>query len=188
MEGDAATNVYVACEGKVKIYKSTRMGKSLTTKILPAGSVFGHRSLFAHEPYSASAEAFTDAVISKIDEKNFMKFLQRHWAAAKLILNQFAQGMREGEDKAREIAFSTAKARMAQALMSFGKKSGDQWVVVTPRKEIAQVAGVVTETCVRLIRRFENEGIVRRRDRRAIDIVNPRLLEKIAGGALNTSQ
>lgn len=187
-EVDEPSGVYVACEGKVKIFKSTQTGKNLTTKILPSGSIFGHRSLLAQEAYSASAEAFSDAVISKIDSKSFLKFLQRHWPAATLILRQFAQGIREGEDKAREIAFSSSRARLAQALVTFSKKSQQGPVVTTLRKELAQVAGIVPETCVRLIRRFEQEGVVRRQGRRAVAIVDPKLLANIAGGSLTTSQ
>lgn len=188
LEGDDAKGAFVVCEGKVKIYKSTRTGRALTTKILPSGSLFGHRSLFAKESYSASAEAFSDAVISRIDGKTLIRFMKRHWPVAEIILQQFATGVREGEDKAREIAFSSARARLAQALLVFAKKNNGQVLVTTQRKEMAQVAGVAPETCVRLIRKFETAGVLRRLNRKSIAILDSPTLQRIAGAAFLSSQ
>mgnify|MGYP001585862623 CR=1 FL=1 len=187
-EGDEAQGVYIVCEGKVKMFKSTRMGRSLTTKVLPPGSLFGHRSLLAGESYSTNTEAFADAVVSRIDEKSFLGFLRRHWPAVMVIIKQLARSVREGEDRAREIAFSTARARLAQALLASARKSDGQLIVHTPRKELAQIAGIVPETCVRLLRKLAASGLLKRESRKALIILKLTDLRSIAGGALVSSQ
>ncbi|GEM_PF-6665047 len=188
LEGDMPHGVHIVCEGKVKIFKTTKMGRILTTKVLPAGSVFGHRSFLAEETYSAGAEAFSDSVVSKIEEKSFMGFLKRHWPATRLLLKQLSRGVREGEDKAREIAFSTARSRLAQTLLSMTKRAGAVGIVTVARKELAQIAGIAPETCVRIIRKFESEGILKRKSRKMIVISNPSRLESISGGSFVASQ
>ncbi len=187
-EGDIAQGVLIVCEGKVKIFKTTRMGKTLTTKVLPPGSLFGYRSLFAQEPYSASAAAFTDAVVSRIEARNFVPFLKRHWPATLKLLEVLCQSVRQSEDKARDIAFSSAKSRLAQALLTFVKKDDKNLIVTTERKELAQIAGIVPETCVRLLDKFEIKKLLKRPDRKSIEILDYSGLQKIAGGALSASQ
>lgn len=182
-EGDESHGVYVVCEGKVKIFKTTKTGRVLTTKLLPQGSLFGHRSFLAGDVYSAGAEAFVDSIVSRIDEKSFLGFLKRHWPAAALLLKQLALGVREGEDKAREIAFSAARPRLAQVLLSVAKRMDHGRVVGIPRKELAQLAGIVPETCVRILKKFEEESLINRKDRRTITLLKPATLERVSGGA-----
>ncbi|MBI4369207.1 MAG: Crp/Fnr family transcriptional regulator [Elusimicrobia bacterium] len=183
-EGDDPQGVYVVCEGKVKIFKSTRSGRMLTTRVLPAGSLFGHRSLLAGEAYSAGTEAFVDSVVSRIDGKSFLGFLKRHWSTVTVILRQLARGVREGEDKARDIAFSTARARLAQAILSLAKRHNNTLIAAIQKKELAQVAGITPETCVRLLKKFEKTGVVKGPRREPLTVLNEQALMRIAGNAL----
>lgn len=103
-------------------------------------------------------------------------------------MRQLARAVREGEDKAREIAFSSARARLAQALCSSAKKIENRWIVRTARKELAQIAGIAQETCVRLVQKLEAEKMVKRDGRKALFILDPDALGRAAGGALAGSQ
>lgn len=191
--GSEARDAYIVCEGKIKISRTTRMGRMLTTRVMAPGSLFGHRSMLAEEPYSSTAEAFSDAVVSRIDQGSFKGFLKRHWPASAMLLKQLAKGIREGEDKAVNVAFSSARSRLAQALLTFGKKQGDGASVLTSQKELAQIAGIVPETCTRIIKRFEAQGFLNRkqgggRGRKPLVLKNLSALERIANSALHTSQ
>jgi len=165
-EGEKATNVYIVCTGKVKIYKSSRTGQQLLTRIESPGDLLGHISLLSAWPYAGSAEAMQESVISMIDKSELEKFLLKHPHGALALLRELSKDVRRGEAKARDIAFKPARSRLAGTLVRMmtpatGKRSRPV-VESLKRKELAEMAGLTIETTVRLLKDFETRGLVQR--------------------------
>ncbi|MFC1522170.1 Crp/Fnr family transcriptional regulator [Elusimicrobiota bacterium] len=162
-EGDDPKGVYIVCEGQVKLFKTTRTGNTLITRIVTPGTLIGPRSLFAGEPHAVSGESFTDATVVMISPEDFYNFLRRRWNAVLGMLKELSKGIRRGDEKARDIAFSPAKARLARELVFHAKKvKTNVRSVFIPRKELASLAGIAPETCVRILNKFEKKGWVKR--------------------------
>ncbi|MFH2204108.1 MAG: Crp/Fnr family transcriptional regulator [Elusimicrobiota bacterium] len=166
-EGEKATSIYIVCTGKVKIYKSSRTGQQLLTRIESPGDLLGHISLFAEWPYAGSAEAMTESVVSMIDRSELERFLIKHPNGALALLRELSKDVRRGEAKARDIAFKPARARLAGTLVRMmtplvGKRSRPV-VENLKRKELAEMAGLTIETTVRLLKDFETRGLVQRK-------------------------
>src|SRR5579859_5814233 len=78
-EGTLPQGVYVVCKGRVKIYKSSRTGQQLTTRLESPGDLVGHISLLAKEgAYTGTCEALEQSVISMVDEPTFVQFLSKY--------------------------------------------------------------------------------------------------------------
>lgn len=166
-EGTQPQGVYVVCTGSVKIYKSSRTGQQLITRIESPGDLLGQISLLAKEgPYTGTAEALEPSVVSMVDEKTFRDYLTRFPDAALALLRELARDVRRGENKARDIAFKPARGRLADVLLRMKKPGkGHSIVAGIKRRDLAEMAGLTIETTVRLLKDFESRGLVRKKDK-----------------------
>ncbi|MBI4248120.1 MAG: Crp/Fnr family transcriptional regulator [Elusimicrobia bacterium] len=166
-EGEKPTGIYVVCSGKIKLMKSSRVGQQLITRMMGPGQLFGYRSLLARETYSSMAEAMEDSVISFIPEVDFYNFLMKHPNASMSLLRQLSLDLRQGEDKARDIAYKSARARLCDLLLRIMQVNARKQSVVSgiKRKELAEMAGLTVETTVRLLSTFESKGLIKRQDK-----------------------
>lgn len=164
-EGTIPQGVYVVCTGKVKIYKSSRTGQQLITRIESPGDLLGHITMLAGEgPYMGTAEALEPSTVSMIDERTFKDFLTRFPQAAMALMRELARDVRRGENQARDIAFKPARGRLADTLLRV-MKPGKPYGLVTglKRRDLAEMAGLSIETSVRLLKDFAVRGIIKKR-------------------------
>ncbi len=166
-EGVRPQGVYVVCTGKVKIYKSSRTGQQLITRLESPGDLLGQITLLAQEgPYTGTAEALEPSVVSMVDEKSFMDFLLRFPLASIALLRALAHDVRRGENKARDIAFKPARGRLADVLIRMIKPGKPHPIVGgLKRRDLAEMAGLTIETAVRLLKDFEERGLIRKKEK-----------------------
>jgi len=183
-EGTIAQGVYVVCSGKVKIYKSSRTGQQLITRVESPGDLLGHISLLAKEgPYTGTAEALEPAVVSMVEEKKFTDFLSEYPQAALALMREMARDVRRGENKARDIAFKPARGRLADTLVRMMKPAKPHPMVAgLKRRDLAEMAGLTIETTVRLLKDFEEREVLRKKDKDLL-IVSEERLRALAGTA-----
>ncbi len=183
-EGTLPQGVYVVCKGKVKIYKSSRTGQQLTTRIESPGDLVGHVSLLAKDgPYTGTGEALEPSVISMVDEPTFLQFLQKFPHASLALLRELSRDVRRGENKARDIAFKPARGRLADTLLRMMTAGKPKPIVAgLKRRDLAEMAGLTIETAVRLLKDFEERGIIKKKDKDLVVVDEPQL-RTLAGSA-----
>lgn len=180
-EGEKPQGLYVVCTGKVKIYRSSRTGQQLVTRIESPGDLLGHRPILSGEiSYAGSAEAMQESIVSMIEEKSFIDFLLKYSKAALALLREVSKDVRRGEDKARDIAFKPARGRLASVLINVMRaEKGKFSVSGLKRKDLAEMSGLTVETTVRLLNDFEKRGLLKRNDK-ALAILNEDQLRSLA--------
>ncbi len=180
-EGEKPNGFYVVCTGKVKIYKSSRTGQQLTTRVESPGDLVGHRAMLAGDDYASTAEAMDESVISRVDESVFKDFLLKHPKASLALLRALAIDVRRGEDKARDIAFKPARSRLALTLIDHGRpnKNGKPSVTGVKRKELAEMSGLTIETTVRLLKDFVKRGLIKKQGKDLL-IIHPTELQALS--------
>lgn len=180
-EGTLPQGLFVVCTGKVKVYKSSRTGQQLTTRIERAGDLVGHITLLSKEgPYTSTCEALEPSIVSMIDERAFVDFLAKYPQSALALMREMAKDVRRGENKARDIAFKPARGRLADVLvrmMTPGKPVPK--VAGIKRRDMAEMAALTIETCVRLLKDFEVRGFIKKKDKDLL-IVNESQLRALA--------
>lgn len=176
-EGTQPQGVYVVCSGKVKVYKSSRTGQQLTTRMESGGDLLGHISLLAKDgPYTATAEALEPAVVSMVEEKTFLDFLAKYPESSRALMRELARDVRRGENKARDIAFKPARGRLADVLVRMMKPAKPHPVVAgIKRRDLAEMAALTIETCVRLLKDFEVRGFIKKKDKDLVVTNEPQL-------------
>ncbi len=184
-EGTMPQGVYVVCKGKVKIYKSSRTGQQLITRVESPGDLVGHISLLAKEgAYTGTAEALEPATVSMVDERTFVDFLAKYPVASLALMREMAKDVRRGENKARDIAFKPARGRLADTMLRMMKPGKPHPIVEgLKRRDLAEMAGLTIETAVRLLKDFEERGILRKKDKDLL-IVNELQLRSMSASSV----
>ncbi len=183
-EGAMPQNVYVVCTGKVKVYKSSRTGQQLTTRVESPGDLLGHVTLLANDgPYTATGEALDPSIVSMVDSRNFYDFLSRFPQAGLALMREIARDVRRGENKARDIAFKSARGRLADTLLRMMTPKKPYPIVAgIKRRDLAEMAGLTIETTVRLLKDFGERQILVKKDKDLLIIGEDRL-RALAGSA-----
>jgi len=183
-EGAMPQGVYVVCTGKVKVYKSSRTGQQLTTRIESPGDLLGHVTLLADDgAYTSTGEALDPSVVSMVDKRTFTDFLTRFPHAALALMHELSLDVRRGENKARDIAFKPARGRLADILIRMMQAKKPYPIVAgIKRRDLAEMAGLTIETTVRLLKDFEQRQILRKKDKDLL-IVGEERLRALAGSA-----
>jgi CRP/FNR family transcriptional regulator, polysaccharide utilization system transcription regulator len=180
-DGEKPTGMYILCSGKAKLYKSTRTGQQLITRVHNPGDLIGYRAVLAEENYAGTAMAMEDSTVSLIPSDTFDRFLQSDPKAMMAFLKKMAKELGASEAKSRDIAYKPAKGRLGDVLLKLMRKNGRPEPVVAgvKRKEIAEMAGLTIETTVRLLNDFEKQGLIRR-EVKDIAILKPERLQTLA--------
>ena len=176
-EGALPRGVYIVCSGKLKLYKSSRTGHQLTTRVESSGDLIGHVTLLADDgPYTGTGEALEPSVVSTIDSRSFLDFLTKFPQAALALLRELARDVRRGENKARDIAFKPARGRLADTLLRMMLPQKPYPVVAgIKRRDLAEMAGLTIETTVRLLKDFEESDVLRKKEKDLLILGEDRL-------------
>ncbi|MEN8183753.1 MAG: helix-turn-helix domain-containing protein, partial [Myxococcota bacterium] len=92
------------------------------------------------------------------------------------ILGVVSRRLREAQDRLRSFAQDPAPSRLALALLHAANE-GEARVT---RRALAEAAGTTVETAIRVLRRFEREGLVRGEVGR-VHVLDETALRKMAG-------
>lgn len=174
-EGQPAEFFWVLRSGAVRLYNTSRNGRVTTLETIEAGELFG--ALDAGELYPASAEALSDARAWCLPRRVVSGLVLEYPELAVEILGIVSRRLREAHERLRSFAHDAVPTRLARALL---KSARDGEVHVT-RRALAEATGTTVETAIRVLRRFERDGLIQGEIGlvRLLDV--PGLLE-VAGG------
>lgn len=173
-EGMPAFGLYILCRGKVKLAKRTRAGHSQILKLLGPGEILGEKTMFDQETYTCYAKALEPSLLRFIPREEFLHFLRRYPDVALRLIERLCREAKVFGDRLVEISSRSAKERVARALVelaqAFGEETADGWDIgfELPRGELAEMAGVSTETAIRVLSEFKERGSVALPGRRVV--------------------
>lgn len=167
--GNEPLGVFTIQSGLVKLEVTSNGGSAHTLRLMGPGGALGYRSLFADEPYHASAIAVEDCELCFIPKATIMEIFKLHPQLAMRLLSHISKDLRLAEEKWMYQMDKGASERIAEALLFLQDHFTHQnWT----RREIAQWAGTTPETVIRTLSQFEKEGLIDQTDGRNIRILS----------------
>ncbi len=165
MEGAAAHNLYFVQSGTVKTYRTTDSGKELITGIFVAGDFVGQLSLLSDKgTYIEAAVVLEDAEICEIPKAYFIKLIYDNNVVSSKFIGLISNNLIEVQDKLIYMAFAPVRQRAAKALLGLynnglliNKKS--QGIQIA-REDFAGIIGTASETAIRMLTEFKQEGLI----------------------------
>jgi len=156
-EEKPADYLWVVQTGKVRLYKSSADGRLTTLETLYSGEAFGAISALGHDQYQASAEAMADGSAWCLPRNTVLALLRDEPQLAVEMLRIISGRLHQAHERMRAFAHDAAPNRLASALLD-ATRNGEARVT---RRVLAEAAGTTVETAIRVLRRFEREGLIR---------------------------
>ncbi|WP_047414654.1 response regulator [Cellulophaga sp. Hel_I_12] len=184
-EGDNAHSLYFIEKGAVKTYKNTSEGKELVTGIYSSGDFIGQLSLLnTLGCYVENATVLEDAQVAAIPKGDFIKLLFENNIVSQKFINLISNNLIEVQTQLLDMAFASVRKRAAKALIELHNKGlitnvPDTGMAI-PREDFAGMIGTATETAIRTLSDFKDEGIITTDRSRRIIILTIDKLHKIA--------
>ncbi len=185
-EGTRPMGIFCINRGKVKIYRLGSDGKEQIITIASVGDVLGYKAMLSEENYSVSGETLEDCNICFIPRANFLEMLEQSPELYQRLLKKVCQEMGLMTEKLTNLAQKSVRERMALTLVmlhdTYGLDavSNGPVVINLTREDLANIVGTATETLIRLLHDFKDEGLVSTEGRR-IMITDPVQLARVGG-------
>lgn len=163
-EGNYPNAVYFLVKGKVKISRSNEGAKELITSLHKDGDFFGYAALLEEGQYKESASALEDSEICTIPKEDFFGLLYRSADVSRRFIKMLSDDLVEKEEQLIRLAYNSVRKRVAEALVMvadrFKKEGEDNFSMNISREDLANLAGTATETTIRTLSDFKEEGLV----------------------------
>jgi len=163
-EGEPTFGFYLITSGIVKLSKRTSSGKKMILHIFSAGEILGAETVFGGDVYDCHAETMEPATLHFIERRAFLDILRESSEIAIHFIEQLSQDMRMFESKLVETAYEGSNERVANLLLRLAERygcttpNGTDVGLELKRGELAEMAGLTTETTIRTLRKFEQRG------------------------------
>ena len=184
-EGDNAHSLYFIEKGSVKTYKSTESGKEFVTGIFGPGNFIGQLSMLnSNKAYVENATVMEDAQICTIPREDFTKLIYGNSVVSQKFIGMISNNLMHLQEQLVDMAFASVRQRAAKALLKLhdkyvigGKPYGG---IGIPREDFAGMIGTATETAIRTLSDFKDEGLIATDPGRRIIILNEKGLREVA--------
>ncbi|MDC6365938.1 MULTISPECIES: response regulator [Flavobacteriaceae] len=174
--GDHSNMVYLILKGLVKCCRLDEEGKELITTVYAADDFLGFTSLTENMPYQEYAIAIEDVEISGVPKARIKSILEENQNVSLEIMDIMAEDLARIKQQLLQMAYSSVRKKTAQTLLMYSNaiNKGKDEVLKIARSDLAGVAGIATESLIRTLSDFKNEGLI------AIENRNIRVLDKEA--------
>ena len=166
VQGTHPFGLYCISTGNIKLTKTGVDGKETIVRIVNAGDILGHRSLFTDEDFGKTATAMEDTEVCFIDKKYILSLMEKNPSVALNIINKLSRDMGNAENKLTSLHQKNVRERLAELLLSLkathGVKEKDRWRLdlKLTREEMATMIGTANETLIRFMTEFKDAGII----------------------------
>jgi len=161
-KGDLGNFFFLICSGRVKVIIETEEGKEGILSILYPTEFFGEMSLLDGEPRSATVVALEETRV----RNDFLILLYKHPELALKILKTLSLRLRKANRQIETLMFLDAPGKVARLLIDIaqerGKKINNEILIDLEftRQELGNLIGVSRETTTRILKSFEEDGIL----------------------------
>lgn len=163
-EGDPADRIYFLFAGRVKIVKASR-DRDLILEILGPGEPVGAVAVFERRPFPAAAVALEPCGLVSIPERSFFTLIEKNPEITRrllagltlrlMTLNRRMADMTGSVEYRCARLFETLAARMGQP-----REHGVFVPLPLSRQDIANLIGTTIETAIRVMSRWQKDGVV----------------------------
>lgn len=162
-EGDYPNGLYFIHKGKVKTYKINDDGKEFITNLYQEGDFFGYKAILEDDVYKESASAIEETEVVKIPRQDFLALIYSNKEVSKCFIKMLSNNLTDKEGELLNLAYNSVRKRVADALIlledTYKKNSGNFSMAIS-RDDLASIVGTSTESVIRTISEFKEEGLV----------------------------
>ncbi|MGQ8338867.1 Crp/Fnr family transcriptional regulator [Sunxiuqinia sp. A32] len=180
-QGAFASYVLFIVNGYARQYVEGDQGKSYNLQIVKPGDFVGLSAVFSKNTFDYSVTAMTDCLAFLVEKDAIAQLVQQNGMFGFGIIKRYYDQNSTLFDTLRSVLYRQMNGRLAETLLyinSFKSELPDVFQLLL-RKEIADFAGISTESAVKLLKAFEKDGLIELKDK-DINILNSKSLQEIS--------
>lgn len=163
-QGEKARAFFLVRAGGVKVYRLSPDGREQVLHHVHAGQSFAEAALLSLGRFPAHAQATVASTeLFEIGGEEFLQLFKSEPRLSAAMVSSLCIWMHELVERIEELSVARASARLARYLLRLpAHGEGHALSIDLPlsRKELAAHLAIVPETLSRLLRRWEDDGVV----------------------------
>jgi CRP-like cAMP-binding protein len=160
---DAYSNyVYLIISGFVKSYKMDEKGKELITALHKPDEFIGFTSFIENIPYQETAMAMDKVEVAGLPKSELKNILENNKSVSLEMMNFLTHRVSEIKDQLLQMAYSSVRKKTAQTILQFATilNTKPEEAIKISRNDLANVAGIATESLIRTLSDFKKKGLI----------------------------
>ena len=163
-EGSRITGCYCINSGIIKIYKTGIDGKEQIIRFAKKGDLIGFRSVLSKELACTTAKPIEDSVTCYIPGDTLVDLVKSNGNFSIELMQLTCRELGEANTYITDIAQKTVRERLAEILIhlknDFGLDNNNILQISLTREELANIVGTATESVIRLLSEFKQDGFI----------------------------
>jgi CRP/FNR family transcriptional regulator len=180
-QGGLVSNIMIVESGLVKVFIEND-SNVLVLKIITPGNLLGMTSISEkNNTHQYNALTYVDSVIRQIDINAFRSVVKQNTVFAKEIIDMLNANSIQINNRFFCLSHKQSFGRLADILLCLSERVFRETEFELPisRKELAELTGLKSETVIRLLKQFSDEGIIHLNGKK-ICILDNQTLKKIS--------
>ena len=163
--GDSPDALMLVVEGRVKVVRHADAGDVILEMFGP-GEIAGVVALYNQIPYPATAIAMEPSLLLRLPRRDWFDLLERDVAFTRAILLAMTRLNMALTRKLASMHGTRVPARIATLFLSLADRMGRdtseglEIPLALSRQEIAETVGTTVETAIRVMSRWNREGVL----------------------------
>lgn len=161
-KGSFSSHVMYLISGLAKVYIDDGVN-TLVLKIVPPGTLFGLSSLSEdNTTFQYSSKAYIETEIRLIEIVAFREMLMRNAAFAKDVIDTLSANSAQINGRFFCLTHKQSYGRLADILLCLSDRifKAEEFELPLSRKELAELSGMSPETVIRMLKKFDEDGLI----------------------------
>jgi len=184
-QGQSAEEFFVLLHGRLKVTRVTPDGQQVVVRMVNPGDLFGIAKALNRTDYPGTATAASESLVLAWPMGAWDGMIRRHPSLAVNTMMTVGQRLQEAHTRILEMSTQDVEHRVAHAVLRLIGESGEpvaEGIRVdfpVSRQDIAQMTGTTLHTVSRVLRAWEQAGLVKG-GRQTIVVTDPERLRRHA--------
>ena len=163
---DEVRTLWVVTTGRMQLFQLTPEGHQVILHIAGPGEEVGLMPALTSAPVSVSARTVEDSELLVWDAEAFRALMRRHSELSFNVIAILGEHIRLYQDRIRELTTERVERRLARTLLRLAKQLGKRTpggvLIDLPlsRQNLAEMSGTTLYSASRILRAWEDAGIV----------------------------
>lgn len=161
-KGSFASHVMFMEKGLAKVFIDDGIN-TLVLKIVPSDTLFGLSSISEHNnTFQYSVSAYVDSEIRQIEIGAFKEMLVRNPLFAKEVIDTLSMNSTQVNGRFFCLTHKQSYGRLADILICLSDRifKTKDFDLPLSRKELAELSGMSQETVIRMLKKFDADGLI----------------------------
>ena len=162
-QGAFASYVLFMIDGFAKQYLEGDGTKNYNLRIIKPGEFIGLSAVFSENTFNYSSVAITDCQVFLVEKQAISKVTKQNGSFGFNIIKRYCEQNTNLIDTVRNLMYKQMNGRMADTLLYIDslKTEKPEIFQLLSRKDLADFAGISTESAVKLLKSFEKDGLIK---------------------------